>query len=203
MRSKAKILLVLILSIFTVSLVSNTYSRYIVDATGNLEIAFSKWQLLINETNITENTSSEIVLAPVLEENENIKENTIAPTSKGYFDIQVNPMNVEVSFDYIITLELLNQNIPDLLISNYSIIDSNYIEGDTLKLNSIEGNTITGSLNFNNLEENYSFEPFTIRVYFEWYDEDDNIMNDNEDTTITNTNENLQIKANIQFKQKI
>ncbi|MGM9877197.1 MAG: hypothetical protein ACI33S_00975 [Bacilli bacterium] len=203
MKNKLKVLLVLIVSTFTISLISNTYSRYIVDAASNLEMQFSKWQILINENDITDNNSSEIVLAPVLEENENIKANTFAPTSKGYFDILVDPTNVELSFDYTITLELLNQDMPDLLISNYSLIDSSYNENDTLTLNNIENNQIKGTLIYDNQEENYSFEPFTIRIYFEWYEGENELMDDISDTQVSNTQDNLQIKANIQFTQKI
>ena len=200
MKNKLKILLALITITFTVSLISNTYSRYVVDAASNLEVQFSKWQILINETDITNNNSSQIVLTPNIEKNEYIKENTFAPSSEGYFDILVDPTNVELSFDYTISLELLNENMPDLLISNYSIINSNYDEEkDTLTLNDIENNQITGTLQYN--ED--SFESFTIRVYFKWYEGENEQMNDTQDTEIANTQENLQIKANINFSQKI
>ena len=97
----------------------------------------------------------------------------------------------------------LNQDMPDLLISNYSLIDSSYNENDTLTLNNIENNQIKGTLNYNTQEENYSFEPFTIRIYFEWYEGENELMDDISDTQVTNTQNNLQIKANIQFTQKI
>lgn len=203
MKNKFKILLVLVVLTLTVSLISTTYSRYVVNTIGNLEMQFAKWQILVNENDITNNTTSEIVLSPIVEENENIRNNTIAPTSKGYFDIAINPENVEVSFDYKVSLELLNENMPDLLISNYSLIDSTYTEDDTLTLNNIENNTITGSLNYDNTDENFTFKPFTIRVYFEWYDGDGEMMDNNMDTEIQNNNETLNIKANIEFTQKI
>lgn len=200
MKNKLKILLALITITFTISLISNTYSRYVVDAASNLEVQFSKWQILINETDITNNNSSQIVLTPNIEKNEYIKENTFAPSSEGYFDILVDPTNVELSFDYTISLELLNENMPDLLITNYSIINSNYDEEkDTLTLNDIENNQITGTLQYNK----DSFESFTIRVYFKWYEGENEQMNDTQDTEVANTQENLQIRANINFSQKI
>ena len=48
-----------------------------------------------------------------------------------------------------------------------------------------------------------SFESFTIRVYFKWYEGENEQMNDTQDTEVANTQENLQIKANINFSQKI
>lgn len=198
MKNKLKILLVLIVVTFTMSLVSNTYSRYVVDAASNLEIQFTKWQILINEIDITSNNTSELVLAPALIDNPNIKTNTFAPTSEGYFDILINPSNVELSFDYTISLELLNENMPDLLISNYSLITSTTTEDDTPVLNDIIDNQIVGSLNYSD----EAFKPFTIRIYFKWYEGIDEQMDDYQDTEVIKQ-ENLQIKANIQFTQKI
>ena len=48
---------------------SNTYSRYIASSEGNLQIEFAKWQLLINQTDITNQTSASIAFEPTIEEN--------------------------------------------------------------------------------------------------------------------------------------
>ena len=191
----------------TLSLMSNTYSRYVAGTSSGVQIEFAKWQILVNETDITNNTSSSIVLKPVVEENEFIKQNTIAPSSKGYFDIDIDPTNVDVSFDYEIKLQVLNENIPDLMITKYSILDSKYNEGDALEINNIENSTITGSLNFDNKTENFKFEPFTIRIYFEWFEGESEQMNDEADSKVGNeavtSDTNLDIKAEINFAQKI
>ena len=170
MGKRFKILLVFMSLSLTLSLMSNTYSRYVAGTNSDVQIEFAKWQILVNENDITNNASSSIVLKPVVEENEFIKQNTIAPSSKGYFDIDIDPTNVDVSFDYEIKLEVLNENIPDLMITKYSILDSNYNEGDALEINNIENSTISGTLNFDNKTENFKFEPFTIRIYFEWFE---------------------------------
>lgn len=185
---------------------SNTYSRYIADTTGNVEVLFSKWQIMVNENDITTNSNSSIELIPVIEENTNIKANTIAPSSKGYFDIDINPTNVGVSFDYTISLSLQNDNIPDLMITKYSVIDNEHPESNNLLRNTINGNKITGSLDYDNTITNFTFEPFTIRVYFEWYEGTGELMNDEADTLIatsTDTNPSLNIVANITFSQKL
>lgn len=205
MSIKIKILMLLASLTLTLSLISNTYSRYAADTTGNLEASFAKWQILVNSTDITNNSSSSITLAPVIEENEFVANNKIAPASKGYFDIDINPENVELSFDYTISLNIENENIPDLIITKYSIIDSNYIEGDELQINNIENNLIEGTLNYQKNIENYKFEPFTIRIYFEWYEGTDEQMDDTQDTAIgkDSLNNPLKINANIKFKQKL
>ena len=207
MSRKFKVLLVIISLSLTLSLMSNTYSRYVADTTSDIELQFANWQILVNENDITNNSVSSINIVPILEENNNIATNSIAPTSKGYFDIEIDPSNVEVSFDYQINFELLNDNMPDLLISKYAILDSNYVEGDSLTTIPITDNQINNLLTYDSSIENFRFEPFKVRIYFEWYEGQDENMNDEADTQIGNeaaTNDTkLQIKTTIAFSQII
>lgn len=207
MSRKFKVLLVIISLSLTLSLMSNTYSRYVADTTSDIELQFANWQILVNENDITNNSVSSINIVPILEENNNIATNSIAPTSKGYFDIEIDPSNVEVSFDYQINFELLNDNMPDLLISKYAILDPNYVEGDSLTTIPITDNQINNLLTYDNSTENFRFEPFKVRIYFEWYEGQDENMNDEADTQIGNeaaTNDTkLQIKTTISFSQII
>ncbi len=188
---------------------SSTYSRYVAGTTGNIDILFAKWQILINTQDITDQNNSNITITPTIEQNENIRENTVAPTSKGYFDIDIDPTNVDVSFRYSIDLEIDNEEIPDLMITKYAILPNDYEEGDTIEYTTLQTNTITNNLLYDNETENFNFEPFTIRIYFEWYEGEEEQMNDEADTAIgsTTTEENEEltftINANISFEQII
>ena len=135
--------------------------------------------------------------------NENVAANTIAPSSKGYFDIVINPENVGVSFEYDITLDVLNDNMPDLLITNYSILPKNYIEGQSVDVETITNNVINGTKDYDNTKENFKYETFTIRVYFEWFEGTGEEMNDAADTLTANSDTSLDIEAKITFKQKL
>lgn len=207
MGKKFKILLLLISSSFTLGLMSNTYSRYVANTTGDVELVFAKWQILLNNEDITNGTTSTLDITPVIEENQNIEDNTIAPSSKGYFDVNIDPSNVGVSFNYKVELKVLNEDMPDLMITKYAILDKDYIDGDEITTTNIENNIINGTLNFDKETENYKFEPFTIRVYFEWYEGLDEQMNDEQDSKIGNdasiNDTKLQIQATINFEQKI
>lgn len=207
MLKRIKIILILLVLSVTLSFMSHTYSRYVAESTSNIQVSFAKWQILLNESDITNGTNSNIEITPVVEKSANVKENTIAPSSKGYFDILVNPSNVEVSFDYTLTLEVLNTNLPDILISKYAILEEGFKETDTITKLDITDNTITGTLTYDNETENFSFQPFTIRVYFEWIEGTNESMNDILDTNIgldaAQNNTKLQIAANISFKQKL
>ena len=190
---------------------SSTYSRYVAETIGNIDILFAKWQILVNTQDITNQNNSTITITPTIEPNENVKENTIAPTSKGYFDIDIDPTNVDVSFRYTINLEIDNEEIPDLMITKYTILPNDYQEGDTIEYTTLQENTITNELLYNNETENFNFNPFTIRIYFEWYEGEEEQMNDEADTAIglasaeAEENEELSftINANISFEQII
>jgi len=186
---------------------SSTYSRYVAGTTGNIDILFAKWQILINTQDITDENTSNISITPTIEPNENVKENTVAPTSKGYFDIDIDPTNVDVSFRYTINLEIDNEDIPDLMITKYTILPNDYQEGDTIEYTTLQENTITNEIIYDNQTENFNFDPFTIRIYFEWYEGEDELMDDEADTQIGEASAedelSLTINANISFEQII
>ena len=207
MNKRIKVILILLTLSVTLSFMSDTYSRYVVDTNSNIEISFAKWQILVNEKDITAGTTSDLELTPVIEASNNVKENTIAPSSKGYIDILVNPSNVEMSFNYTVNIELLNENMPDILISKYAILDESYTEGTTPKKLDIENNEIKGSLTYDNQTKDFTFKPFTIRVYFEWFEGENEQMDNEADTQIAidalNNNTKLQIAASIKFEQSL
>ena len=208
MSKKIKIILILLTLSVTLSFMSDTYSRYVVNTNSNVEMTFANWQILVNETDITNGTTTSLAITPVIEESEHVKSNTIAPSSKGYFDILINPSNVEVSFNYQVNFKVLNENLTDIKILKYAILDENYVEGETkIESQDIVDNTITGSLTYDNQTENFTYKPFTIRVYFEWYEGEGETMDNKQDSEIgldaaTNSTK-LQIQTTLKFEQEI
>ena len=203
MKKKVKIILVMIMLSFTMCIMSNTYSRYVADTTGEIEALFSKWQILVNDNDILNNTETSFKLVPIINDNKNVKTNTIAPSSTGYFDIEIDPSVVDVSFDYDITFNIDNTEFTDLMISKYAILDNNYVEGDVINYNSINENKINGTLLYDNNTENFKFNKFTVRVFFEWYEGETEKMNDENDTNLQSKFNSFNINANIHFSQKL
>ena len=74
MNLRIKILLVFIPLSLMLCFMSNTYSRYVANTTGDVKMSFAQWQILINNEDITNKTTSSIVLNPVA--------TTIAPYSR-------------------------------------------------------------------------------------------------------------------------
>ncbi len=207
MKKRICFMLLLMSCSLCLCFMSSTYSRYVAGTTGNIDILFAKWQILINNQDITDQNSSNISITPTIEQNENIKENTVAPTSKGYFDINIDPSNADVSFQYTVDLEIDNEEIPDLMITKYAILPADYEEGDTIEYTTLQTNTITNQLIYDNETENFSFDPFTMRIYFEWYEGEEEQMDDEDDTEIgisaAEDELSFTINANISFEQII
>ena len=65
MNIRIKILSVFIPLCLFLCFMSNTYSRYVADTTGNLKMSFAQWQILVNNEDIINNSSSSIVFARV------------------------------------------------------------------------------------------------------------------------------------------
>ncbi len=203
MKRRLCLLLLLISASVSLCFISSTYSRYVAGTEGNIDMLFAKWQILVNESDITAQNSSNITFNPVIEPSQNIKDNTIAPTSKGYFDIDIDPSNVEVSFRYIISLSMDNEDMPDLMITKYAYLPSDYQDGDALEYITTNTSTITDDLIYDN--DGDGFEAFTIRVFFEWYDGEDETMNDAADSAVgqaaATDDTTLTINATLSFEQ--
>ena len=207
MGKKICFILFLISCSFCLCYMSNTYSRYVTGTTSNIDMSFAKWQILVNNQDIADQNNSTISFVPTIEANENTRTNTIAPTSKGYFDININPENVDVSFRYQIDLSIDNEDIPDLMITKYAILDEDYEEGDDITYTTLVNNTITDDMLFDNSTPNFAFQSFTVRIYFEWLENEDELM-DNEDDTLIGVSAaeddlTFTITANTTFEQII
>lgn len=190
MKKRIKILIVFAALAFSLSIISTTYSRYVADANGDVALTFAKWQILINNEDITSGNVESIDITPTIVENDNVASGKLAPSSLGYYDIEIDVSNVETSFDMHITLD--NEDMADLRISGYSINDGEEIE--------IEDGQIDESFDYD--EE---LETINIRIYFEWYDVDDSNseMSNEDDTSFVNANEEITITTNLSFEQKI
>lgn len=206
MKFKIRLLLfVLFLSLFLVA-AKSTYARYATSTTGEANLNMAQWQISVNNQNITENYNTQLSFTPVIEENENVKSGTVAPGSTGYFDIQINPEKVDVSFSYNIMLQLPEDSIvSDLKITHYAIIPSGQDDNSIQKI-PYTGSSIENVLKYDNQTSNFKFSPFTVRVYFEWYDGQDNLMDDAADTEVSqkvNNSEDVDfnILASLSFKQ--
>ena len=190
MKRRIKILIAFVALAFSLSIISTTYSRYVADANGDVALTFAKWQILVNDADITSGNVESIDITPTIVENENVASGKLAPSSLGYYDIEIDVSNVETSFDMHITLD--NEDMADLRITSYSIDDGEEIE--------IEDGQIDESFDYDE-----DLETINIRIYFEWYDVDDgdSEMDNDDDTEFVSNNEEITITTNLSFEQRI
>ncbi len=186
---KLYLLLALASLLLLVSVIQNTYAKYISKATANSNFTIASWNFKVNNQDINANSNFSNVIVPVFENNPNIKDNVIAPTSEGYFDINIDHSNVDVSFTEKINLNLSEANtVSDLKITGYAINDGSIIE--------FNGNEIsTDCLLSDNVKIN------KYRIYVTWIDGDGQTMQNKDDTEATE-NGNASISVSLSFIQK-
>lgn len=186
---KLYLLLALASLLLLVSVIQNTYAKYISKATANSNFTIASWNFKVNNQDINANSNFSNVIVPVFENNPNIKDNVIAPTSEGYFDINIDHSNVDVSFTEKINLNLSDTNtVSDLKITGYAINDGSIIE--------FNGNEIsTDCLLSDNVKIN------KYRIYVTWIDGDGQTMQNKDDTEATE-NGNASISVSLSFIQK-
>lgn len=205
MLNKFKVLIVIASLAVTLSLMSNTYSRYVASSEGNVEIEFAKWQLLVNTVDVTSSSTSTISFEPVIESNANVAQNKVAPSSTGHFDIEIDPTNVDVSFTYTVNLDIASENVPDLMITKYAILPENYIEGNKLDFENLVDGKISNVMKYGT----DNFKKTTLRIYFQWFEGQTEAltetMDDTADTRVgyaaATEDTTFAINANINFEQ--
>ena len=187
---KNYIIIILILIIITISgILYYTYAKYITSISSDTEISVARWNITVNNENITTGSNFSNIITPVFPGNNNIAPDVIAPTAEGYFDIILDVSNTDVSLRYTITTSP-NQDsaVSDLIISGYSI--NNGERQDPIGTFVIEDTIPYDSQN----------KQQTIRIFLKWNDDANNgaIMNNDDDTNAT-SNTNNKAKINVNF----
>lgn len=211
-KLKIKLIVFLVCVLALTATIQATYSRYASNSTGTVSTEIARWQIFVNNNNVTESYNSSMTFTPNLDSNVNIAANKIAPTSTGYFDIAINPTNVDVSFTYNISFSVPEDSIiSDVNVTEYAIYEGTEItaeaEGSLEKID-FSGTSITDTLFYQNGDTPFSFSPFVLRVYFEWIDGENETMDDEADNIVGNAAASdedfkFELNANINFKQYI
>ena len=130
---KVKFLIAFIALFVCITQIQQTFAKYVESKEGDANFTVAKWKILVNQQDITETATISSLINPVYLENENIKDGVIAPSSEGYFDLEIDASNVDVSFQYIISIaNSENSSVSDLKITGYSLNESAIILVDDL-----------------------------------------------------------------------
>lgn len=197
-KTLKNILCILILIILFL-IIQSTYSKYIEKEDKKTEFKISGWNILVNGINITEEKNFSEELDLKFEENENIKNDVLVPTSTGYFTLEIDSTGTDIPFEYDISLGK-SANIEDFKIISYKEDDKTPKEVEPTD------ESIKGIIN---PPENINSEnKHILTFYVKWYDKDSSIagydnLDENEKDKADNYhdvyNSKSQIDANIKI----
>lgn len=188
-KNKIKFFIALISLVYCISLIQDTYAKYISSASGNATMSIARWNILVNDTDIKNNSNFTNTITPIFGENENVANNVIAPTSTGYFDIVLDGANADVSFNYTINLEVdETSDVSDLVIEKYTI------GSDTTEY-TYDG-TISKNIILTDINKTISY-----RFYVTWNDNETASMDNMSDTLAAGGEAKIAVSINfIQLK---
>lgn len=188
------LIFIFIVSFSFIYLFQTSLAKYRKQVTGNIDLQIAKWNIKINDEDVENKSVLTNNIIPVFEGNEYTKDSVIAPGSKGYCDIIIDATNVDVDFTYELGISIGEENqISDLRTSGYTINPTDTTEDVVTELS---GEAIKGEIAHNTKQTK-------IRLYFEWYDEADNNMDNKADTDVAiDENSKAVIAASIRFSQK-
>lgn len=175
MNKKITIPLCIICFLLCLFFIEDTYAKYITSTNESASMNIARWRILVNNKDIRENSTTNAVITPIFNGNDNINSGIIAPNSEGYFDLIIDATEADVSFKYKIETSV-NQNSPvkDLITTKYIIDNGNEIPLE--RDNATIENTVLHKDNT---------KPINIRVYIKWDDSNEATMDNDADTEAT------------------
>ena len=175
MNKKITIPLCIICFLLCLFFIEDTYAKYITSTNESASMNIARWRILVNNKDIRENSTTNAVITPIFNGNDNINSGIIAPNSEGYFDLIIDATEADVSFKYEIEISV-NQNSPvkDLITTKYIIDNGNEIP--------LERNNATIE---NTVLHKDNTKPINIRVYIKWDDSNEATMDNDADTEAT------------------
>ena len=168
------------------------YAKYLTSADGNTSLTIARWNIMVNDLSIKNNTDISNSIVPVFPGTEHISSNIIAPTVEGYFDLNLDFSDADVSFKYEITSGAdENSSVKDLVATGYSINDGEKVEFENYNEPISEIIPLSSGI-----------KTRKIRIYIMWNDNANSQSMDNTADTISTSSENPALfHVNISFTQ--
>ncbi len=189
-KRKFKIILALLALFTCIFQINQTYAKYLESKDGNTDFNIAKWKITVNNKDITQAATMTSIITPVYLENENVAQGVIAPGSEGYFDLDIDGTETEVSFRYNISITSSeNSIVNDLQITKYQINNDTPITTNGTS-------EISNTINYNETNKTVS-----IRVYFKWIDGDGESMDNETDTNASLSGDSAKLKVSMTFTQ--
>ncbi len=155
-RKRITILIVLSVLLIVVFFSTYSYALFESEITGEVETNIASWKIKINNTLIQEGITNQFVINSInyTQTDSNVRSGKFAPGIEGYYDLEIDPTDTEVSVKYSIIIE-------DFETENLEIDRIELLSGGTLTVND---NTYTGIIPLSNQTIQ------RIRIYLVWTD---------------------------------
>ena len=187
---KHRFLIAFVSLFILISIIQETYAKYLTNASANTNMTIARWNIIVNNQDILNNSDFSNGIKPVFLGSEHIADGILAPLSEGYFDIVVDATNVDVSFNQVITLSHGKDNtVSDLAITGYSVDNGSIISFD-------KETTFTNEILLSDQTRIH-----TYRIYVKWLDGENETMDNEKDTEATKSGK-ASIKVDVSFIQK-
>lgn len=145
----------------TIFMVIDSYGLFESKNVLNVDSNIAKWNVFINGTDIKKNETF-VVDKINLINNDNVLEGKMAPGSKGYFDIVIDPTDTDTSIRYDISFDFSSLN-DKIVVSGIEEITS----GNLVRTGK---NTYSKVITLNEIKNGITN---TIRVYIKWDNSND------------------------------
>ena len=194
MKNHKKFLLLLIGICICILLffIVQIYAKYITSTEGNTSLTIANWNILVNNMSIITDSDISSSIVPVFPGTDHIASGIIAPTAEGYFDLNLDFSNVDVSFKYDISVSAdENSSVQDLVAIGYSLDDGEKIIFE----------------NYNDpiseiIELSSELDTRKVRVYIMWDDDESSQTMTNDDDTLSTSSESQPLlHVNVSFTQ--
>lgn len=182
MKNKIRILISLIAIILLVLIIRSTYSKYVNQAVGSLMTRVGEWVIRVNGQDITlADAPANIVIDSDdfvwnWTDVQHVKKPKVAPGMIGSFELEIDPTDTQVSFEYDISIKNPVIQIPgqDDLEIKLAIKDIVETHGRTIEIKEVDGNQVIHRIKPLGEIEKAATAVDTIRVTVEWLDDGTN-----------------------------
>lgn len=182
MKNKIRILISLIAIILLVLIIRSTYSKYVNQAVGSLMTRVGEWVIRVNGQDITLTDAPANIVIDSDDfvwnwtDVQHVKKPKVAPGMIGSFELEIDPTDTQVSFEYDISIKNPVIQIPgqDDLEIKLAIKDIVETHGRTIEIKEVDGNQVIHRIKPLGEIEKAATAVDTIRVTVEWLDDGTN-----------------------------
>ena len=189
----------LIMLLITIFQITDTYAKYVTEASGTAEKTAGAWVIKINNSDITGAGTVKTFTINNLTSvsNQYVASGKIAPSARGYFDITIDPTGTFTAVRFDVSIDYSQMTLSDSIVMDSAYKVVNNVENSAGMVQTQTG-AYAGTIS---LAEVQAGTPVTARFYITWED-DGTGTNDADDTVLGMTqNANFSLPVSVQVTQ--